>query len=265
MTAIAVCTDSSSLLPPAAALALDVDVVPVPIAVDGREVRPPGPAPDDFYELIERGAVASTSLPGPGDFARAYSRAAARGAREVLSIHLDGRASGVTAAAELARRDARLPVSVVDASTSSYGVAVSVRESVRVLEAGGSATDAGEAARSVGASMRNAFVAPRASGRITGAGWDVLRYDAGAVERLAPCDSAAEAIDAMARLVLSEERTVSVAVGHAARAVEPAADDLAHRLVGQPGIAALERYRIGPAVGAHTGPSSFGLFWWPTR
>ena len=51
-----------------------------------------------------------------------------------------------------------------------------------------------------------------------------------------------------------------VAVGHASRGVEAAADRLAHDLLRE-SVGAVERYRVYPSVGAHTGPDSFGAFW----
>ena len=40
-------------------------------------------------------------------------------------------------------------------------------------------------------------------------------------------------------------------------------DELAAKLASSAFVGELERYRVGPAVGAHTGPFSFGAFWWP--
>jgi hypothetical protein len=53
-------------------------------------------------------------------------------------------------------------------------------------------------------------------------------------------------------------------VGHAGPELEVAADRLAHDLVREQ-VAAVERYRVGPSVGAHTGPDCFGAFWWPSE
>lgn len=47
-----------------------------------------------------------------------------------------------------------------------------------------------------------------------------------------------------------------VTVGHGDVAV--AADALADALVGKPGVLGVDRYIIGPVVGAHTGPGTFG-------
>jgi fatty acid-binding protein DegV len=78
---VALCTDSSSLLSPAAAHELGVEVVPVPVALDG---EPFDGTVDAFYERVRTGAVATTSQPSPGAFLEAYERAASDGAASVL-------------------------------------------------------------------------------------------------------------------------------------------------------------------------------------
>ena len=47
--------------------------------------------------------------------------------------------------------------------------------------------------------------------------------------------------------------------------MRPAADALAVLLASSPRVIGVERYRVGAAVGAHTGPLSFGAFWWPSE
>jgi fatty acid-binding protein DegV len=264
MTAVAVCTDSSSLLPPAAAAALGVDVVPIGLALDGVPYDEAALSFDELYDRLEDGARATTSQPSAGAFAEAYDRAHTRGAGEVLSVHLDARVSGTCSAASLGAETAPVPVRVVDCGTVSYGVAVCVREVAKALASGAPTDEAADVATSLGARMRNAFVAhPVTPGRVPADDrWTVLRYEHGSVEPIARCETASAAVAEMARLPLTESAQVSVAVGHAARAMETAADDLAHRLVDASQVRTVERYRVGAAVAAHTGPASFGLFWW---
>lgn len=264
MTRVSVCTDSSSLLPAAAAATLGVDVVQIGVAIDGERLDEAALSLDEFYNLLEGGARATTSQPSPAAFAGVYEQAVARGAEDVLSIHLDARASGTASVAALAAAGSSARVRVVDSGTVSYGVAVCVRSAADALEAGASVDEAVDAAVRTGAEMRNAFVARSGRGRLPKAeGWPVLGFGAGSARAVSRCDSVSEAIAGMAQLALTEGRRVSVAVGHAARSMESAADDLAHRLVGQDDVEAVERYRVGAAIGAHTGPASFGLFWWP--
>ncbi len=217
---------------------------------------------DDFYARLERGAEAKTSQPSPAAFADAYAEAASRGKEHVLSIHLDARISGTAHSAELAARKAEIPVTVVDTRTVSYGVGACGRAAARLVEAGASPREAARRARELGGQMENAFVARGGSGgRVPGGeGWTVLTFTNGATTAVASRGSAHDAIDAMAALV-DDDRAVEAAVGYAGSAVEDSADLLAAMVGRSPHVVSVERYRVGPSIGAHTGPISFGLFW----
>jgi fatty acid kinase fatty acid binding subunit len=265
MRVVAICTDSSALFPAGVAERLGVIVVPIAITLDDAPFEEQDETVDEFYALMSEGAQVTTSLPSPGAFLETYARAAADGATECLSIHLDARVSGTVGSAELAAREAQIPVTIVDTETVSFGVGLCVREAAEAIAAGASAAAAADAARRVGATLRNVFVAHRGpSGRVPdAAGWAVLEFTAGKAEALGAHDTIGEAIDAMVARVSAEDRPVSAAVGHAGSATEPAADALALALASLAQVDEVERYRVRPAVGAHTGPFSFGAFWWP--
>ena len=163
----------------------------------------------------------------------------------------------------LAAREATLPVRVVALPTVSYGVGLCVRAASAVLRGGGGVTDAAADAERIAATLDNAFVARAApGGRVSGGeGWTLLRFTAGAVEPVSAHAALDDAAETMTRRILSG-RPGLVAVGHAGAELEAAADRLAHELV-DAAVAAVERYRVAPSVGAHTGPDSFGAFWWP--
>jgi hypothetical protein len=72
-----------------------------------------------------------------------------------------------------------------------------------------------------------------------------------------------EAVAELVDLVVGTETQVAAAIGHAAREVEPAADELARRLTASGAVAESERYRLGAAAAAVTGPDCLGLVWWP--
>lgn len=224
-----------------------------------------GASLDAFYERLGKGGVATTSQPPAEAFESAFATAAERGADEVLSIHLDARVSGTVDAARRAAEASPIRVHVVDSGTVSFGVAVCVRAAAAALAHGGGLLEARDAAMQTGASLRTAFVArPDRAGRIPSFdGWVVFTHRGGAFVPVHAASSADEAVGVMAGLVLDDDAPLSVAVGHAGAGLEPAADELAHRLVGVEGVQGVERYRVGAAVGAHTGPDSFGLFWWP--
>ena len=235
--------------------------MPVPVALDGESFE--GPV-DAFYERMRGGATATTSQPNPAAFVAAYERSAAAGATSVLSFHLDSRASGVTASAEIAASEASIPVTVVDLPTVSYGVTLCLRAAHGALANQSDATSAKAAARELALSLDNVFVAhPAPGGRVpTPDGWTLLRFADGAVAPVSRHATIDEANEAMMRLVVDAVPDL-VAVGHASRDVEAAADRLAHDLLRE-SVDAVERYRVYPSVGAHTGPDSFGAFWRPT-
>jgi DegV family protein with EDD domain len=264
MSRVALCTDSSSLLSSAAAASLGVEVVPVPVAIDGEPFDEDMSSLDWFYERLRAGGVATTSQPNPAEFVRAYERAAARGAQAVVSIHLDARVSGVVASAESAARNSPIPVTVVDTKTLSFGVAACVRAGALAAARHDSAADAVLAASRLGSRMQNAFVARGSpGGRIpTVGGWMLFRYAEGAASPIWECASELEAVERIASLVFRGEHQ-RAAVGHAGRALEPTADRLAHRLAEAESVLGVERYRVGASVGAHSGADSFGAFWWP--
>ncbi|HUG65974.1 MAG TPA: DegV family protein [Gaiellaceae bacterium] len=263
MTTIAVCTDSSSLLTGDEAVRLGVTVAPIAVTLDGEPFDEISAGVDRFYERFAAGALAMTAPPSPGELLARYVALADGGAGEVLSIHLDRRLSGTAASAELAGEESPVPVTVVDVETASFGLGLCVREAVRHLEAGASAGEAGAAARELAGLVRNAFVAPTgAGGRVPSRpSWAVLELAQGAVSVVGECATLDEAVGVMARMVESE-RPRRASVGHAAAAVGAAADTLAGTLERDQGLV-VERYRVGAAVGAHTGGLSFGVFWWP--
>jgi DegV family protein with EDD domain len=261
---VAICTDSSALLSASAAASLGVDVVPLAVLLDGEPFDELTSSVDWFYERLRAGATAMSSVPSPGELAAAYARAEARGAESIVSIHLDASVSGLVSAAELAARESRLLVQVVDTRTVSYGVGLSVRAAAEAVAAGGTAGDAVRAASRVGASIRNAFVVRAApGGRIPETpSWTMFRYAGGAAERVSHHRSTEDAVQALARDAFAAGGEIVAAVGHAARELEDAADGL-ERVLRSAGAKDVERYRVGASVGAHTGPETFGLFWWP--
>jgi DegV family protein with EDD domain len=265
MSGTAICTDSSALLPASVAERFGIEVVPISITLGDEPFDERAQPIDDFYERLSAGAAVTTSQPSPADFADAYARLAARGARAALSIHLDARVSGTTSSAELAAREASLPVSVVDTKTVSFGVGVCVRAAGEAVAAGGSASDAAAAATGLGAAMRNVFVAHGGpGGRVPElSGWTVLAFVDGTTLPVAACESVRETVDAMAAQIRRPDEPVQAAVGHAGAVTETAADALADELSRLPHVLEVERYRVGAAVGAHTGPVTFGAFWWP--
>lgn len=262
---VVVCTDSSALLPAPLAAGLGVLVAPARLTLDGRSFEEGVDIDvDDFYERLSGGAEATTSQPSPGCFSLLYRAAADAGATEVLSLHLDARVSGTVSSAALAAREAGVPVTVVDCGTVSFGVAVSVMTAVESLGAGLGAAEAVARALRVARGIGNVFIASGTTGgRVPGkAGLPLLSFADGAARPVGSACDLPDAAAAMARHLSAQGDGLRVAVGHAAASTAAAADALADGLGRSGTVSEVIRYRIGPSIGAHTGPQCFGAFWW---
>jgi DegV family protein with EDD domain len=278
---IGIVTDSNSQLPPELAERYDVEVVPLTIIVDGKEYAEGVDLDADaFYDLFADGATpsVSTSQPSPGAFAAVYERVAARGATDILSIHISSALSGTLNSARLVADDAPVPVRLVDTNTSSFGISCCVWEAADAVRVGASVDDAAAVAESVGASVGNVFVVKaldlaRAGGRVrvdeaaAGDGIAVLSLDGGDLTVVASVRDVAAATKAMADYCTREElgSRLRVAVGMADVGADPLWHALEDRLAPHPSVVEVVRYRVGPSVGVYTGPGTVGAFFWPMR
>ncbi|MEY2420174.1 MAG: hypothetical protein QOI95_241 [Acidimicrobiaceae bacterium] len=278
---IGLVTDSNAQLPPELLARYDIEVVPLTIIVDGKEFAEGVDLDADaFYDLFAHGATPSvaTSQPSPGTFAAAYQRAAAKGADEILSIHIGSAVSGTLNSARLVADDAPVPVRLVDTNTSSFGIACCVWEAADAVRAGASIEEAAAVAETVGASVGNVFVVSaldlaRAGGRVVvddataGDGIPVLSLDGGALKVVASVHDVDAATEAMAAYCTREELgdRLRIAVGVADGGAGPLWRALEERVAGHPSVVEVVRYRIGPSVGVHTGPGTVGAFFWPVR
>jgi DegV family protein with EDD domain len=261
----AVVTDSSAQIASATAAARGIEVVPVTIQLGKDVFDETELAPDAFYERLAAGERATTSQPSPGRLAEAYASAAERGAAHVVSVHLDARVSGTVEAALLAAREAPLPVSVVDTGVVSFGVGLCALAAADAVARGQRPRDVVELVGALAPEIRNAFVAGGADGgRVPrGDGLHLLEFADGCASPFGTSSNLASAATALAARV-GGRGPYAVAVGHAHHVTADAADELAGLLEGRADVVEVVRYRVGPSVGAHTGPLSFGLFWWPS-
>ncbi|WP_246131078.1 DegV family protein [Cellulomonas aerilata] len=147
-------TDSTASLPPGLAERWGIEVVALEVAIGDARYREGVDLPaGDLLEALTSGTRVTTSQPPPAAFAEAYARAADRGAREVVSVHLSGELSGTVRAAELAAAAAPVPVHVVDSRSVAMGLgfaALAAAEAAQVAEAAEAAVDGDGAAVPVG-------------------------------------------------------------------------------------------------------------------
>ena len=270
-------TDSNAQLPPELAERYSVEIVPLTVIVDGQEyLEGVDLDADGFYDRFRTGRPAvSTAQPSPGRFATAYDAVAERGATEILSVHIGSSVSGTVNSARLAAQVAPVPVRIVDTGTASFAVSLCVWAGAEAAATGATLEEAAVAAERVGATVGNVFVVgaldvARAGGRLSGdvasaepAGIAVLTLAGGVmkqVDRVADLDRAAEA---MAGVVLAAGPALRAGVGLSDRGTLPLVTALEDRLRRASEVRELVRYRIGPSVGAHTGPGTVGAMFAP--
>lgn len=134
---VAVVTDSTASLPVGEAERWGVVVVPLQVVVGGeRHLEGRDLPPGELTAAITHGVRVTTSQPAPAAFAEAYARAAASGAREIVSVHLSGELSGTVRAAQLAALAAPVPVHVVDSRSVVMGLGFAVLSAARLARGG---------------------------------------------------------------------------------------------------------------------------------
>jgi len=139
------------LLDPICQVAQDRGIVVVPLqVVIGATVYDEGPdgaTPEMVAEALRAFRPVSTSRPSPALLTEVYAKAAQDGATEILSIHLSAEMSGTHESAQLAARDAPVPVTVVDSRQVGVATGYAALSAADVLDAGGTVADAATAAR----------------------------------------------------------------------------------------------------------------------
>jgi len=269
---VAVVTDSTALLPPDVRLP-GAHVVPLQIVIDD-DCFGDG-APEVSSEAVVAALTAkrrvTTSRPSPAELQDLYDRLAQEGYAEIVSVHLSGDMSGTLESAQLAARDARVPVVVVDTRAVGPCVGFAVAAAVQAVAGGASAEEAAKAALARADQTRSLFYvdsleAMRRGGRIGVAAHLVgsalavkplLTVEDGRVvlrEKVRTSQRALARLEVLA-LEAAGERSVEVVVAHLA--APDRAERLAQSLTEKLGdrLAAPVRWgEVGAALGVHVGP-----------
>jgi DegV family protein with EDD domain len=277
---IAIVTDSNSQIPPELASRLGISVVPLTVTVDGVAYQEGVDLDaDEFYARFASGAPAvATSQPSPGTFAATFRSLADEGADAIVSVHIGSSLSGTVNSARLAAATSTVPVRIVDTGTASFGVAFAAWEAADVAAAGGTMDEVVAAAERVGATVGNVFVvgAPalaRAGGRLTedappdppsATATAVVTLAGGALQTVGHASDLEQAARIMADHVLASGPWLRVAVGVADAGTLPLVAAVEALLRNAPEVKELIRYRVGPSVGAHTGPGTMGMMFYPS-
>ncbi len=273
---VAIVTDSNSQLPDSLRDRYGIRVVPIRVTVDGIEYREGVDLDaDGFWELWGDGQPeVSTSQPSPGDFLEVYRHAARTGADEILSIHVGSAFSGTCNSARVAAEQVDVPVRLVDTNTMSFGISCCVWEAAEALSHGAGIEEAAEIAEGLSARMGSvtilqALELTRAQGRLvdrlpdSADGIPVLAMIGDHAEVIGTGRSVDELADTMAATMHAGGTPIRVAVCTADESGRPFAEAMERRLRDRPDVVDLVRYRVGPSVGAFTGPGTAGGFWYP--
>ncbi|MEO8328717.1 MAG: DegV family protein [Candidatus Nanopelagicales bacterium] len=275
MTAnVVVVTDSTAYLPRAQALAAGVRIVPIQVVLGGVSRNETDVSSSDVAAALKEWTPVSTSRPAPAAFAEVYEQAAAAGASGVVSVHLSGSMSATVESAELAAKEASIPVRVIDSHSIGMAMGFAVLAASQAAEAGADLSTVEQIVRTRCARSSVLFYVDtleylRRGGRIGKAA--ALLGSALSVKPLlhlvdghvAPLEKVRTASKALARL---EEITIErVGDGAADIAVQHLSNaDRAQALVTRlqehlGGAVAVTVGEVGAVVGAHVGPGMIAV------
>ncbi len=272
---VALVTDSTAMLPPELADRRGIVVVPLQVILGARSYREGVDAaatPDTVADALRVWTPVSTSRPTPAEFLEVYEGARNRGADEVLSIHLSGEMSGTFDSAQLAARQAPLPVRVVDSRQLGAATGYAVLTAADVLDAGGSVDEAADAARARADATTSLFYVDtleylRRGGRIGAAAallgsalsvkplLEIVDGRIGTREKVRTTGRALSRLEELAVAAASDD-PVDVTVAHLANPdrAEGLAASLRMRLEANLEDRSPEVGEVGAVIGAHVGP-----------
>jgi DegV family protein with EDD domain len=252
-----------------------IRVVPLQVVIGATahdEGVDPDVTPETIAAALREWTPVSTSRPAPAVFLEVYERAHAEGADEVLSVHLSGELSGTFESAQLAARDASLPVRALDTRQLGMATGFAVLAAAEVLDRDGSPDEAAAAALARAHGTTSLFYVDtleylRRGGRIgpatalLGSALAVkplLEIVDGRIGTREKVRTAARALSRLEELAVSAAagRQVDVAVAHLANPDRAGvlSDHLAHRLEANLAGRSIEVGEVGAVIGAHVGP-----------
>lgn len=274
MSHVAIVTDSASDLPPEAASAQGIHVVPLVVSFGPESFRPNVDlSTDAFWERMTapEAPFPTTAAAAPGDFLGAFNAAFDAGADAVVCVDVSGDLSGTLKAAQVAR--GMLPereIHVIDSRTASMGVGLLAQLAAELAAAGVSAAEIARVVEERKGQV-DLFVALdtleylKRGGRISGA-----RAAVGTMLSIKPIITVQEGIVENADRVRSRqkarERVLELLT---AKPLERAAllhstkadvEEFRDKFLERSGLDAskVQTMLIGPSVGPHLGPGCVG-------
>jgi DegV family protein with EDD domain len=279
MSGTVIVTDSTASLPAEVTRARGILVVPLQVVIGATsyDEGADGATPALVADALREFRPVSTSRPAPEALRAVYEQAAAAGATAIVSVHLSGEMSGTFESAQLAARDASVPVHPVDTRQVGIAAGFAALTAADCLDAGGSAEEAAAAARTRADATTSLFYVDtleylRRGGRIGAAAAllggalavkPLLTIDEGRVATLEKVRTANRALSRLEELAVAAagDRPVDVGVAHLAADVR--AGQLAERLTARlaAGLEGREIHcgEVGAVLGAHVGPGMLAV------
>lgn len=276
---VAVVTDSTASLPPELAAEHGITVVPLQVVIgaDAYDEGSPEATPEAVAAALRDFRPVSTSRPAPEVMRDVYARLAAEGADEIVAVHLSGDMSGTYESAQVASRDAGVPVHCVDSRQVGVATGYAALAAARAVAAGATAAEAADAAREQAASCSSYFYVDtleylRRGGRIGAAAAllggalavkPLLTIEGGVVSSLERVRTSGRALARLGELAVAAagDDQVDVCVAHLAspdRADQLAAS-LAERLADNLDGREVWCAEVGAVLGAHVGPGMIAV------
>ena len=265
-------TDSTASLPPEVADKRGIVVVPLQVVIGSASYDEDGATSEMVAQALRDYVPVSTSRPAPAVLLEAYEQAVADGATEIVSVHLSGDMSGTFESAQLAAREASVPVHTVDTRQVGVATGYAALAAADALDAGASGEVAAAAARERAEATTALFYVDtleylRRGGRIGAAAAlfggalavkPLLRIEDGRVANLEKVRTAGKALSRLEDLVVEAAGTdpIDLCVSHLSS--PDRARDLADRLAArlETNLEGREVWcgELGAVLGAHVGP-----------
>jgi DegV family protein with EDD domain len=276
---IVVVTDSTASLPPKVAAERGVIVVPLQVVIgaDLLDEGADGATPEMVAEALREFRPVSTSRPSPSVMLEVYERVAREGATEVVSIHLSGDMSGTFESAQLAAREASIPVTAMDTRQVGIATGYAVLAAADALDEGATAAEAAEVARARAAATTSLFYVDtleylRRGGRIGAAAAlfggalavkPLLTIEDGVVATQEKVRTATRALSRLEELAVlaADDQQVDVGVFHLASPDRAGqlTERLAQRLADNLSDREVWCGELGAVLGAHVGPGMLAV------
>lgn len=137
MGRIHIVTDSTCDLTKQELIEHDIKVVPLTIQIEGKTyVDGEDIEPESFLDLMKNAKeLPKSSQPAPGKFKELYDELGKNG-DQIISIHMTGSMSGTVDSARQAAEISDSDVTVIDSRYIAIGLAIQIREAIRLRDAG---------------------------------------------------------------------------------------------------------------------------------